>query len=594
MSVFNSAWNQMGESAAADQTRAAIEYLLRGPEQLPVEERLTHLIEGHHGRGMKGFKEALLTRVLCVVQPERFLPILVYSGDGTGKREIAEAVFGLRMPKPDQSSMHIGRLAVWSNDLLLDLVGEGFEDPPARVGLPLVGEGPADAGGHAMTADRAAIEQWENGVRGLMLGLALGESIGKGLHTHPSGIIRAGVSAQLAAFTTEGLIRAMMRMSHKGICSPPSVIWNAYRRWAKGQGIDIAPVASDAMPSAGMDGWSEGRLALRRRRGSPPSTVAALKSGMLGTPERPTSHSMGCQGLTRVMPLALMGFGGRTEQAVDLARRATALTHGSPVGLGVTAAGITVAAHCLRSARRTACTREPTRPTSSICPSQCPTEHVAVLGLDYGKGSVSRLREIAPDKTSRSALLGGMYVASTYPHAHQFTEALHFAAQAPDGDSVGAMTGALLGASHGASQLPVDLVSRHELAWVSTRWHGTRCWSGSTPRVAASTGSRATGNGGTATPAGDRAQADGASWTARADIGDSFRRRWLHTPGTVADPREVSRVDALGTSWVRRSCSGRAGRRRAGHALRVGGRERTCPSAAPAGQRDGRGPGTRR
>lgn len=127
MSVFNSAWNQMGESAAADQTRAAIEYLLRGPEQLPVEDRLTHLIEGHHGRGMKGFKEALLTRVLCVVHPEKFLPILIYSGDGTGKREISEAVFGLRMPKPDQSSMHIGRLAVWSNDLLLDLVGEGFE-----------------------------------------------------------------------------------------------------------------------------------------------------------------------------------------------------------------------------------------------------------------------------------------------------------------------------------------------------------------------------------------------------------------------------------------------------------------------------------
>lgn len=44
--------------------------------------------------------------------------------------------------------------------------------------------------------------------------------------------------------------------------------------------------------------------------------------------------------------------------------------------------------------------------------------------------------------------------------------ALRFAARAPDGDSVACMTGALLGAAHGFEALPVDLVSRHELAWV--------------------------------------------------------------------------------------------------------------------------------
>lgn len=318
-----------------------------------------------------------------------------------------------------------------------------------------------------MSADRAAVEQWENGVRGLVLGLALGESVGRGLHTHPSGIIRAGVSAQLSAFTTEGLIRAMVRMSHKGICSPPDVIWHAYRRWAKGQGIAIAPIASDAIPSGGTDGWLKDVPALRRRRGNSPSTVAALTSGRLGTPERPTSHSMGCQGLTRVMPTAVLALGGRTEQAVDLARRVTALTHGSPVGLDVTAAGITVAAHCLRSPDAQDGLHEGANATQHLpLTGYARDGYLAVLGLDYGTGSLARLREIAPDKTARSALLGGMYVASTYPHPHQFTEALHFAARAPDGDSVGAITGALLGASHGASQLPVDLVSRHELAWV--------------------------------------------------------------------------------------------------------------------------------
>lgn len=66
-------------------------------------------------------------RVLCVMQPDRFVPILTYSGEGTGKRDITRAVFGMQMPKQDQISMQIGRLVFWSNDLLNELLGEGFE-----------------------------------------------------------------------------------------------------------------------------------------------------------------------------------------------------------------------------------------------------------------------------------------------------------------------------------------------------------------------------------------------------------------------------------------------------------------------------------
>lgn len=127
MSVFNNAWNDLGTPAAAERVRDTIEYLLRGPANIPIEDRLTDLIEGRKGMGMTGFRESLLTRVLCVVQPDRFVPILTYSGEGTGKRDITQAVFGLRMPKQDQTSMQIGRLVFWSNDLLNELLGEGFE-----------------------------------------------------------------------------------------------------------------------------------------------------------------------------------------------------------------------------------------------------------------------------------------------------------------------------------------------------------------------------------------------------------------------------------------------------------------------------------
>ena len=49
-------------------------------------------------------------------------------GAAGGKREIAEAVYGLRMPKPEVVTWTLGRLIVWSNDVLVELLGDGFHD----------------------------------------------------------------------------------------------------------------------------------------------------------------------------------------------------------------------------------------------------------------------------------------------------------------------------------------------------------------------------------------------------------------------------------------------------------------------------------
>lgn len=126
MTVFNRAWKRLGEEEAAERTRGAIEFLLRGPATTPVEDRLTQLIDDPEAMGMPGLREPLLTKVLCVTEPERFLPILTYGAEETGKRHIARALYGLHLPKVDQAAMRIGRLATWSNDLLLELVGDGF------------------------------------------------------------------------------------------------------------------------------------------------------------------------------------------------------------------------------------------------------------------------------------------------------------------------------------------------------------------------------------------------------------------------------------------------------------------------------------
>ncbi|MHA7222987.1 hypothetical protein ACX80S_11780 [Arthrobacter sp. RHLT1-20] len=127
MSVFNGAWNEMGAEAGATQVRKAVEYLLRGTSPADLEDRLTALIKDTTPFAMKGFKESLLTKVLCVIDPERYLTILVYTGVA-GKREIARSLWGLELPDPEKVNWTNGRLILWSNDLLIALLGEGFRN----------------------------------------------------------------------------------------------------------------------------------------------------------------------------------------------------------------------------------------------------------------------------------------------------------------------------------------------------------------------------------------------------------------------------------------------------------------------------------
>ena len=126
MSVFNTAWNRMGAQAGAQRTRDTIDYLLYWPASIPMEDRLTTLITEESGRGMTGFKESLLTKVLCIIYPDRFLPILTYSSPNVGKREIAKLIYDLDLPEEARVTWTIGRLIFWSNDVLVQLAGDGF------------------------------------------------------------------------------------------------------------------------------------------------------------------------------------------------------------------------------------------------------------------------------------------------------------------------------------------------------------------------------------------------------------------------------------------------------------------------------------
>ncbi|MER7441280.1 ADP-ribosylglycohydrolase family protein [Micromonospora avicenniae] len=297
--------------------------------------------------------------------------------------------------------------------------------------------------------------------RGCVLGLMLGDAIGATGGTLPaSGLLRATSAGQLACFTVDGLIRAHIRGMHKGLTHPPGMIWHAYNRWAVLQGIaGVKPTYGSDPPA----GWLAEVPVLRERRGSAPATVAALQKGVVGTLERPGGPSIGAHGLTRALPAGLCTW---WESPGSLGASLAALTHGGSalpaaalgatmihlIGLGNTVAGAAMRAHSV--------------PHGSWSDTAGDLLAPALAAADARPADPVQLTRLAAGATGQAALLGGVYVAVSFPEREQVREALLFASSAGAKHSA-TVAGALLGAAHGADALPVDWLSRLELAWVA-------------------------------------------------------------------------------------------------------------------------------
>ena len=122
----------------------------------------------------------------------------------------------------------------------------------------------------------------------------------------------------------------------------PGVIWRAYLRWGMAQGIPgIRPDGEVNAAFAGTpDGWLHTVPAMGQRRGSSPIDGDHPAEGHARARRNgPSPRAWAARDWSASCRLAVMAFGRSNDQAVDLARRATALTHGSGLGLDVTTAG---------------------------------------------------------------------------------------------------------------------------------------------------------------------------------------------------------------------------------------------------------------
>jgi hypothetical protein len=282
-----------------------------------------------------------------------------------------------------------------------------------------------------------------------MLGLLLGDAIGAARSPAPgAGVLAATSAGQLACFTVDGIIRAHVRGSHKGICHPPSVVWHAYTRWAAMQGIPgVKRWADENWP----DGWLAEVPALAARRGSAPATVTALRAQVMGTPEKPVGSSAGAHGLTRCLPIGLIARWSPDPER--LAAEVAATTHAVEATIAA-ALGVRLIAAIVAGQEIMAAAHDE------------PALRAAVAAAGSRPGQLSMLDEVAPDARAMSVLAGGVYAAVSFAGRAQVRDGLRFAASGAGGAHTAVVAGALLGAVHGVDALPVDWVSRLELGWV--------------------------------------------------------------------------------------------------------------------------------
>lgn len=328
--------------------------------------------------------------------------------------------------------------------------------------------------------DRATMAM-RSRIRGCLLGGALGDALGAPVEFMsraeirrafgPSGITdlaeaygRRGAitdDTQMTLFTAEGLLRAFVRETLKGICDVPSVVSHACLRWLLTQDLE-----GPRLPRVGHDGclWSVPELHVRRAPGN--TCVSALAGLTCFTNERAPNDSKGAGAIMRVAPVGLVvgrGTGDRSDDVFEMAVRISWITHGHPSGY-LASAAFAVIIHALvhertvdegigRAKALVACAEGGgetltaiDRALSLVARATAPDEALAALGGGW---------------VAEEALAIAIYCATVAP---DFVTGVRIAVNHDgDSDTTGSLVGQLLGVRDGEHALPAAWLRELEL-----------------------------------------------------------------------------------------------------------------------------------
>lgn len=269
---------------------------------------------------------------------------------------------------------------------------------------------------------------------------------------------------QMSLFTAEGLLRAWARDGLRGLMTVPSIVAHAYLRWLITQGEQ--PAADVELPEADAPGgWLFNDLRFHHRRAPGNTCLAALRD-MQWFGEPACNDSKGCGGVMRVAPVGLFmrQAGGRSpDDAFAVAADVAALTHGHPTGF-LTAGVLAVLvwrlteggplAQALAEAKVLLRRRDHHEETLAAIEE---AEQLAESKLPAAEA----IEHLGGGWVAEEALAIAIYCALT---ARNFASGVLMAVNhGGDSDSTGAITGNLLGATHGLQGIPILWLSVLEM-----------------------------------------------------------------------------------------------------------------------------------
>lgn len=265
---------------------------------------------------------------------------------------------------------------------------------------------------------------------------------------------------QLMLFTAEGLIRSETRAKRKKkertIEETTISVFRAYLRWLYTQGLSTA-----RWSSKDYDGWLVKVSRMHAYREPGVTCLTSLGKGIMGTVERPVSDSLGCGCVMRVVPV---GFIENKEEVFEMGKRLAAITHGNPTAYlsAATLAEVIsriIQGHVLYEAVIGARER---------LEKEANNEKVLELlsqAIELAKEknpSRQKIEQIGNGFEAHAVLARAVYAALSYEE--DYLEGIRLAVNhSGDSDSVGGITGSILGSYLGIYKIPTEMISKVEL-----------------------------------------------------------------------------------------------------------------------------------
>lgn len=295
-----------------------------------------------------------------------------------------------------------------------------------------------------MHGDLTGFSRRQERFRGLMIGLALGDACADVLSGNE--VLRAGAATDLAMRQIHAMIRSWRPPNGRA----ESTLINATMRDLKSyvhNTEEPTTVQLDPRP------WFARNPLVWQRRGNPRATVEAVENGL----ELFGGRSKGVHGMIRVAPLAALWLNATADEMKQMVALSASLTHdmefvGEPSIL-----------LCTTLARlATGPSNEQLRVISDTFQEAPVCAVDAFLTELGGDPSLDHINAVAPNGQAHRELAAALYLASCDV---DLEGALGLASQAKDPDGVGALTGALIGASSGVTPWMEEQFAKHEFAW---------------------------------------------------------------------------------------------------------------------------------